>query len=109
GWVSYSFDADENPSDLEELNAWFYSDEKLKDLYVHVTQLPDRTIAGIPCKVYTATDDGNKVTVALWNGLAMLAESESAEGEWLLYEARAVTFDVPGEAFTQTLDVTWID
>jgi hypothetical protein len=66
------------------------------------TSLPNETIAGKSCKVFTYMADGNCLTkVGTWNGLLLL--SESCEGDVLV--ATNVNLNVPANAFTKTMNI----
>ena len=74
------------------------------------SQLPNRTIMGRSCEVYTFTsvdpDKGvQEVTLALWNGVMMSLETDGI----VSLEVQTITFDIPEDAFTRTMDITWID
>ena len=78
-------------------------------------QSAQMTFAGKPCDVYTLTLSTGSVTgevtytYAIWNKIAMMHEVKTSSGGIIArVEAVAVTLDVPENAFTKTLDITWL-
>jgi hypothetical protein len=108
-----------NLSVEQNCNNFFASIKDLSDGYIKagLTKQADQTIAGKKCTViggtfakqpfypYMGLRENVPVKIAVWNGLTMLIEND---GKTEL-EAKAVTTDVPDEAFNKTVEVTWIN
>ena len=76
------------------------------------TKLPNRTIAGKSCVVYSHSINIQgatyRTTYALWNTLVLLMEIAMGN-DMLIWIAQSVTLEVPDVAFTKTLDITWLE
>jgi hypothetical protein len=83
------------------LFAGFIYDEELFAQAPGFTALPNETIAGKSCKVFSYTDDGCTNKIGTWNGLLMLVED--CEGVSMV--ATNVSFSVPANAFTKTMKI----
>jgi len=94
------------------VGVFFVNDEVFEGLsqQENFSQLPNRTIMGRSCEVYTFTSvhpvkGEQEITLALWNGVMMSLETDGI----VSLEAQTITFDVPEDAFTRSMDITWID
>jgi hypothetical protein len=107
-----------NLSVEQNCNNFYASIKDLSDGYLKagLAKQADQTIAGQKCTViggtfteqpfypYMDLRTGVPVKIAVWNGLTMLLEND---GKTVL-EAKAVTTDVPDEAFTKTAEISWV-
>jgi hypothetical protein len=107
-----------NLSVEQNCNNFFASIKDLSDGYIKagLTKQASQTITGKECMViggtfaeqpfypYMGLRENVPVKIAVWNGLTMLIEND---GKTEL-EAKAVTTDVPDEAFTKTAEISWM-
>jgi hypothetical protein len=79
----------------------FIYDEVVLSHLSGYTALPNETIAGKSCKVFSYTDTDCRHKIGAWNGLLMLVET--CEGVSMV--ATGVSLDVPANAFTKTMEI----
>jgi hypothetical protein len=82
----------------------FVYDEAIYSQIPGFTVMPNETIAGKSCTVFTYTDaeEGCTVKIGTWNGLLLLVD-DCEEG--VAMAATDVNLNVPANAFTKTMDV----
>lgn len=97
-WMDYPFEGTSSGA----LFGGFIYDEALYANIPGFAALPDETVAGKSCKMFSFTEDGCTAKIGTWNGLLMLAE-DCEEGVTMI--ATAVSLDVPSNAFTKTMNI----
>jgi hypothetical protein len=97
-WLDYPYEG----SSAGAIFAGFIYDEAIYSQIPGFTVLPNETIAGKSCKVFSYTTEGCTQKIGTWNGLLMLVEG-CEEGTTLV--ATAVSLDVPANAFTKTMNI----
>jgi protocatechuate 3,4-dioxygenase beta subunit len=79
----------------------FIYDEAIYSQLPGFTALPNETIAGKSCKVFSYTEDGCAYKMGTWNGLLMLVEG--CDGVTMV--ATNVNLNVPSNAFSKTMNI----
>jgi hypothetical protein len=97
-WMDYPYEG----SSSGAIFGGFIYDEAIYSQIPGFTALPNETIAGKSCKVFSYSEDGCTWKIGTWNGLLMLAEG-CEEGTVMV--ATAVSLDIPANAFTKTLNI----
>ncbi|MDR2496090.1 MAG: carboxypeptidase-like regulatory domain-containing protein [Tannerellaceae bacterium] len=83
------------------LFAGFIYDDAVYSQIPGYAALPNETIAGKSCKVFSYTEEGCTYKVGTWNGLLMLVEG--CDGVTMV--ATSVSLNVPANAFTKTMNI----
>ena len=100
-WSDELYKAD---SKIDQSFTW-NAQELLKNGYTK--QSAQRTFAGKPCDMYTLTNSYGTSTYGLWNKIMLYSEVMVGTLQ-TIWEAQAVTLDVPEVAFTKTLNISWL-
>jgi hypothetical protein len=96
-WMDFSYEG----NSAGALFGGFIYNETLLSQIPGYTALPNETIAGKSCKIFSYADAGCTHKIGSWNGLLMLVET--CEGATLV--AIKVSPDVPANAFTKTMNI----
>jgi hypothetical protein len=96
-WMDFPYEG----NSAEGLFGVFIYDQEFLSQMPGYTALPNETIAGKSCKMFSYTDEDCSWKIGSWNGLLMLGES--CEGVAMV--ATAVSFNVPANAFTKTMNI----
>ncbi|MDR0429982.1 MAG: carboxypeptidase-like regulatory domain-containing protein [Tannerellaceae bacterium] len=97
-WIDYPYEG----TSAGVLFAGFIYNEAIYANIPGFAALPNETIAGKSCQVFSYTENGCTNKIGTWNGLLMLAE-DCEEGVVMI--ATAVSLDIPANAFTKTMDI----